>query len=89
MPFSVSKCHVLSVCKKEKQIYHDYILIGQILEHVVKAKCLSVQIKKDLTWGWGVGVGWSHDFRPADPRPSDSRPMKTTIYLTFAPRLLH
>lgn len=46
----MSKCHVLSVSKKKKQIHCDYTFHGQVLEKVTEAKYLGMEIIEDLHW---------------------------------------
>ena len=50
MPFSASKCEVLTVTRKLNPVNFDYHLGDRILAPARKEKDLGVEIAKDLTW---------------------------------------
>lgn len=50
MEFHLNKCQVLSITRKQTPIFYNYILHGQVLEHVQSAKYLGCTINKDLDW---------------------------------------
>ena len=51
MGFNVSKCHVLTVSRKQNPINATYTLHEQPLERVKTAKYLGVELSSDLNWG--------------------------------------
>ena len=51
MGFNVSKCHVLTVSRKQNLVNASYTLHQQPLERVKKAKYLGVELSNDLSWG--------------------------------------
>ena len=50
MEFSPSKCQVLHVTRSRKPVMSRYFMHNQKLESVDTAKCLGVNISKDLSW---------------------------------------
>ena len=56
MEFHHGKCQVLTVTRKRKVIKYDYVLHGQVLEHVSAAKYLGVTVSSDLRWNRHVAA---------------------------------
>lgn len=54
MVFNPSKCKVMSICRSQRKISHNYMLNGVILEHVDSFKDLGVTVSSNLNWNTHV-----------------------------------
>ena len=54
MMFNPSKCYVLSIHRKKSPVIYDYMIKGQVLEHVQRHQYLGVTINNDLNWKYHV-----------------------------------
>ncbi len=54
MFFNPSKCYVLSIRRKKSPEIHDYMIKGQLREHVQRHQYLGVKISSDLNWTYHV-----------------------------------
>ncbi len=90
MEFHHGKCQVLTVTRKRKVIKYDYVLHGQVLEHVSAAKYLGVTVSSDLRWNRHVAAVTSKANstlgflkRNLQVKSEDLRPQHTRVWFAL------